>query len=92
MWRVYLADFGLSRSLEPNDQSQTDGHASRTPRYYQPKVYEGETRGRSADNFPLSCVFFEIPIIYLGDDLDGFARYQHKLDTSSHVNLDGSNN
>lgn len=90
-WRIYLADFGLSRSFEPGDQSQTDGHASRTPRYCSPEVYEGETRGRSADIFSLGCVFLEILTVYSGNDLDEFTDYRHKLDTSFHANLDGVN-
>jgi serine/threonine protein kinase len=90
-WRVYLADFGLSRSFEPGDQSQTDGHASRTPQYCSPEVFEGETRGRSADIFSLGCVFLEILTVYSGNDLDEFADYRRKLDTSFHANLDGIN-
>ncbi|KAF3048062.1 hypothetical protein E8E12_009714 [Didymella heteroderae] len=90
-WRIYLADFGLSRSFEPGDQSQTNSHASRTPKYCSPEVYEGETRGRSADIFSLGCVFLEILTVYSGNDLDEFADYRHKLDTSFHANLDGVN-
>ena len=90
-WRVYLADFGLSTSFEPGDQSQTDGHASRTPRYCSPEVYELETRGRSADIFSLGCVFLEILTVHSGNDLDEFADYRHKEDTSFHANLEGIN-
>jgi serine/threonine protein kinase len=59
-WRVYLADFGLSRTFTSDDQSQTDGPTSRTPRYCAPEVFHYKQRGRSADIFSLGCVFSEI--------------------------------
>ncbi|KAH7090805.1 kinase-like domain-containing protein, partial [Paraphoma chrysanthemicola] len=59
-WRIYLADFGLSRSFASQDHSQTDGPTSRTPRYCAPEVYQYESRGRSADIFSLGCVFSEV--------------------------------
>ncbi|KAF1836863.1 kinase-like protein, partial [Decorospora gaudefroyi] len=68
-WRVYLADFGLSRSFTSQDHSQTDGPTSRTPRYCAPEVYKSERRGRSADIFSLGCVFLEILTVYRRKDL-----------------------
>jgi serine/threonine protein kinase len=41
-WRIYIADFGLSRSIAPQDHSETDGPMSRTPRYCAPEVYSHE--------------------------------------------------
>ncbi|KAF2689708.1 kinase-like protein, partial [Lentithecium fluviatile CBS 122367] len=59
-WRIYLSDFGLSRSFTSNDESQTNGPTSRTPKYCAPEVYDSDARGRSADIFSLGCVYAEI--------------------------------
>jgi serine/threonine protein kinase len=50
LWRVYLADFGLSRNFT-SDNSQTDGPTARTARYCAPEVFLCEARGRAADVF-----------------------------------------
>ncbi|KAB2099834.1 hypothetical protein AG0111_0g11992 [Alternaria gaisen] len=89
-WRVYIADFGLSRSFASQDHSQTDGPTSRTPRYCAPEVYNCEQRGRSADVFSLGCVFLEILTTICYIDLHNFtdARRGDGDDESFHANLD----
>ncbi|KAH6870061.1 kinase-like domain-containing protein [Alternaria rosae] len=89
-WRVYVADFGLSRSFGSQDQSQTDGPTSRTPRYCSPEVYNDEPRGRPSDIFSLGCVFLEILCVLGKNDLQDFAdaRRDSSGDESFHGNLD----
>jgi serine/threonine protein kinase len=89
-WRVYLADFGLSRSFAAQDHSQTDGPTSRTPKYCAPEVYQYESRGRSSDIFSLGCVFAEILTTYDGFHPQEFADFRcgDDSDESFHKNLD----
>ncbi|CAN9465284.1 unnamed protein product [Alternaria alternata] len=89
-WRIYIADFGSSRSFSSQDHSQTDGPTSRTPRYCAPEVYKCERRGRSADVFSLGCVFLEILTAICHIDLHKFtdARRGDGDDESFHANLD----
>jgi hypothetical protein len=88
-WRVYIADFGLSRSFASQDHSQTDGPTSRTPRYCAPEVFHYERRGRSADIFSLGCVFLEMLTAICYIDLQVFinARRGDDGDESFHANL-----
>jgi hypothetical protein len=87
--RVYLADFGLSRSFAAQGHSQTDGPTSRTPRYCAPEVYQYERRGRSADVFSLGCVFTEILTVIGGRHPHDFAdwRRNESGDESFHANI-----
>ncbi|KAF2792534.1 kinase-like protein [Melanomma pulvis-pyrius CBS 109.77] len=90
-WRVYLADFGLSRSFAAQDHSQTDGPTARTPKYCAPEVYEGKLHGRSADIFSLGCVFLEILSVLYGNspcDFADFRRGENGSDESFRGNLD----
>jgi serine/threonine protein kinase len=88
-WRIYLADFGLSRSFASQDHSQTDGPTSRTPRYCAPEVFKYEKRGRSADVFSLGCVFLEILTVYYGKHPLDFSDFRRGTgnDESFHANL-----
>ncbi|RYO21728.1 hypothetical protein AA0111_g9589 [Alternaria arborescens] len=88
--RVYITDFGLSRSFASQGHSQTDGPTSRTPRYCAPEVYNYEQRGRSADVFSLGCVFLEILTTVCHIDLHVFtdARRGDGDDESFHANLE----
>jgi serine/threonine protein kinase len=87
--RIYLADFGLSRSFAAQGHSQTDGPTSRTPRYCAPEVYHYERRGRSADVFSLGCVFAEMLTVIGGRHPHDFAdwRRSESGDESFHANL-----
>ncbi|RYN26984.1 hypothetical protein AA0113_g7318 [Alternaria arborescens] len=88
-WRVYIADFGLSRTFASHDHSQTDGPTFRTPRYCAPEVFHYERRGRSADIFSLGCVFLEMLTAICYIDLQVFinARRGDDGDESFHANL-----
>ena len=74
-YRVYIADFGLSRSFATQGHSQTEGPTSRTPKYCAPEVYDFDRRGRSADIFSLGCVYLEILTVLLGIGLEDLADY-----------------
>ncbi|CAN9171771.1 unnamed protein product [Alternaria alternata] len=89
-WRVYIADFGLSRTFASHDHSQTDGPTSLTPKYCAPEVYNYEQRGRSADIFSLGCVFLEMLTTICCIDLQVFvdARRGDGNDESFHANLE----
>ncbi|OAL56451.1 kinase-like protein [Pyrenochaeta sp. DS3sAY3a] len=89
-WRIYIADFGLSRSFESQDHSQTDGPTSRTPRYCAPEVFAAEKRGRSADIFSMGCVFLEMLTVISRRNLQDFAEFRRAggVDESFHANLE----
>jgi serine/threonine protein kinase len=74
--RVYIADFGISRSFPALDRSQTDTPVPRTPKYCAPEVWNRETHGRSADIFSLGCVFLEMLTTLCGRDLDEFTDFR----------------
>lgn len=59
-FRVYLADFGISRSYERAEAVETDGRTSFTYKYAAPEVVEQSLRALPADIFSLGCVFLEI--------------------------------
>lgn len=88
-WRIYLADFGLSRSFAAQDHSQTDGPTSRTPRYCAPEVFHYARRGRAADVFSLGCVFLEIMTVCANHHVQDLAdkRRGDGDDESYHANL-----
>jgi hypothetical protein len=89
-WRVYMADFGLSRSFAALDHSQTDGPTARTPKYCAPEVYDQSSRGRSADIFSLGCVFAEMFTVASDEHIHDFANYRRgdDSDESFHNSID----
>jgi serine/threonine protein kinase len=60
LFKVYIADFGISRSYSSAADSETDTPASFTRKYSAPEVVMQETRGLSADVFSMGCVYVEI--------------------------------
>ena len=88
-FRVYIADFGLSRSFAANEHSQTDGPTARTPKFCAPEVFDFDYRGRSADIFSLGCVYLEILTVYKGRHPHDFAAWRRGEghDDSFHANL-----
>ncbi|KAF1948832.1 kinase-like protein [Byssothecium circinans] len=88
-WRIYLADFGLSRSFASQGFSQTDGPTPRTPKYCAPEQYNYDFRGRSADIFSLGCVYSEILTVLCGRHPHDFADFRrgNSEDESFHANL-----
>lgn len=75
-YRVYLADFGISRSFKTLDHSQTDAPIRKTPKYCAPEVWEQGVHGRAADIFSLGCVFMEMLTVLAGYELDEFADFR----------------
>jgi serine/threonine protein kinase len=59
-FKVYIADFVISRSYDNAKLAETDGATSFTRKYAAPEVIAQEQRGLSADVFSLACVFVEI--------------------------------
>ncbi|OCL15133.1 kinase-like protein [Glonium stellatum] len=59
-YKVYIADFGISRVYDTAFESNTDSPTPFTRAYAAPEVVAQETRGLSADIFSLGCVFVEI--------------------------------
>ncbi|KAH6711734.1 kinase-like domain-containing protein [Leptodontidium sp. MPI-SDFR-AT-0119] len=82
-YRVYVADFGISRSFKSMDHSQTDTHIRRTPKYCAPEVWEQDVHGRAADIFSLGCVFMEMLTILCVRDLDDFTDFRSENSESS---------
>ncbi|ORX98106.1 hypothetical protein BCR34DRAFT_619205 [Clohesyomyces aquaticus] len=59
-FQVYIADFGISRSYENLDATETEGPTMFTRKYAAPEVVDRDKRGLAADIFSLGCVFLEI--------------------------------
>lgn len=59
-FKVYITDFGISRSYHTLDATETEGPTMFTRRYAAPEVVDRSKRGLSADIFSLGCVFVEI--------------------------------
>jgi len=59
-FKVYIADFGISRSYDTLDATETDGPTMFTRKYAAPEVVDRQRRGLAADVFSLGCVFVEI--------------------------------
>ncbi|KAF2811033.1 kinase-like protein [Mytilinidion resinicola] len=59
-YRVYFADFGISRAYKSAAEAETDSPTPYTRMYAAPEVVDQDTRGFGADIFSLGCVFAEI--------------------------------
>ncbi|KAF2877345.1 kinase-like domain-containing protein [Massariosphaeria phaeospora] len=59
-FKVYIADFGISRTYESLDATETEGPTMFTRKYAAPEVVDQQRRGLPADVFSLGCVFLEI--------------------------------
>lgn len=75
-YRVYIADFGISKSFISLDHTQTEDSAGRTPKYCPPEIRDGGSFGRSADIFSLGCVFMEMLTTLAGFDMDKFTQFR----------------
>jgi serine/threonine protein kinase len=58
--KVFIADFGIARSYNRQEDIMTDGPTGFTPEYAAPEVIKYELRGLPADIFSLGCVFLEM--------------------------------
>jgi DNA-binding beta-propeller fold protein YncE/ABC-type branched-subunit amino acid transport system substrate-binding protein len=56
---VYLADFGLSRTLADQVPELDVGHSLGTPAYVAPEQIEGRGSSSAADQYSLACVLHE---------------------------------
>ncbi|KAJ8111423.1 hypothetical protein OPT61_g5976 [Boeremia exigua] len=68
--KVYIADFGISRSYRSLEESYTRSGIPFTPTYAAPEVAKQETKGPPADIFSLGCVFLEVLATMLSTRLD----------------------
>ena len=59
-YKVYIADFGIARSYESVERSETAGPTLCTRKYAAPEVVDRDKRGLPADIFSLGCVFAEM--------------------------------
>jgi serine/threonine protein kinase len=59
-YKIYIADFGIARSYEKLEFTDTEGPTMFTRKYAAPEVVDRQKRGLSADIFSLGCVFVEI--------------------------------
>jgi tRNA A-37 threonylcarbamoyl transferase component Bud32 len=85
--RLYLTDFGISRTITDPSCTETDGPTGRTWDYCSPEVAAGDNRGRSSDIFSLGCVFSEMVTASLGLSLDDFEEARSDDGISYHRNL-----
>jgi hypothetical protein len=69
---VLLTDFGISRTIIDESNTETDGPTGRTEMYCSPEVAGGEPRGRSSDIFSLGCVFAEMFTVIAEKTLEDF--------------------
>lgn len=58
--KVYISDFGTSRSYKSIDAANTDGPTSFTRKYASPEVSRKFDRGLPTDIFSFGCVFLEM--------------------------------
>jgi hypothetical protein len=73
---VYLTDFGISRTIIDDANTETDGQTGKTEMYCSPEVAFGEPRGRSSDIFSLGCVFAEMLTITQGRLVEEFEEWR----------------
>ena len=59
-YKVYIADFGISRSYRTIPESETESPTSFTKTYAAPEVINQSSWGLSAGAFSLGCVFAEM--------------------------------
>ena len=90
-FKVYLADFGISRSYNTYEATETEGPTMFTRKYAAPEVVDQDIRGLSADIFSLGCVFAEMIATLMGssDSVESFRAALHRL-LQENKNGDGS--
>jgi serine/threonine protein kinase len=60
-YKIYIADFGISRSHEQLAESETESPVkSYTHKYAAPEIVDQSKRGLSSDIFSLGCVFVDM--------------------------------
>ena len=80
LYKIYIADFGIARSYQDIDASNTDGPMSFTFKYAAPEVVAQEERGMAADMFSLGCVYYEILEALLSVGISNHRSFQLQPD------------
>jgi serine/threonine protein kinase len=70
-FKIYIADFGISRSYKTSEATETEGPTMFTRKYAAPEVVDYDKRGLAADIFSLGCVFTEVVATMAGLDNNG---------------------
>jgi serine/threonine protein kinase len=90
-FKIYVADFGISRSYSSIADSETDSLTAFTRKYSAPEVVLQDVRGLSADIFSLGCVYAEMFAAMSGDmdGLDETLSRNEDGDSSYQANVEG---
>lgn len=72
---MYFCDFGISKTLDPHGETQTEEDRGKTPRYAPPEVMLGNSHGRAADIYSFGCVLAEMATVYSGLLIKDFRNY-----------------
>lgn len=67
-YKIYIADFGITRSYKRAADAETDSPTSFTRMYAAPEVTDQRRRGLSADIFSLGCCFAEMLAVLADTD------------------------
>jgi len=67
-YKIYIADFGITRSYKHAADAETDSPTSFTPLYAAPEVVDQRRRGLKVDIFSLGCVFAEMLAVLAESD------------------------
>ncbi|KAI1645004.1 kinase-like protein [Daldinia loculata] len=77
--RVYLADFGISKSFRDAATSKTQSQdRTRTDRYMAPETDNDELRGRATDVWALGCTVLEICTVASGNTIEQLNSHLNK--------------
>lgn len=75
--KIIIADFGIARSYESEEETETETAMSSFTRMYSaPEVVDRARRGLSADIFSLGCVFAEVLAVLANITNDYYFRTQ----------------
>lgn len=74
-YKMYFCDFGTSRILDPDGETETEENRGRTPRYASPEVMADNPHGRAADIYSFGYVLAEMATVYSGRLIEDFRNY-----------------
>jgi hypothetical protein len=69
---IYFSDFDFSIKYDHGHGSQIAGITDYISIYALPEVLSGFSYGRASDIFSMNCVWLEMYIVLLGDNLEYF--------------------
>jgi len=91
-YKIIIADFGIARSYNSEEELETETPVSFTRAYAAPEVVDQARRGLAADVFGLGCVFAEMIATFANTTNESFIRrcdvLQWKLPVPPKPNLD----